>query len=89
MPPRPSRHLHVPGKPVVFANIWDVPSPNTMASLNHGDNELVHAVATASWALAAPLGLRDEELTFEHNNGYGSRIEEIVTEAVKAGGSAA
>ncbi|GAB0135714.1 hypothetical protein EsDP_00004041 [Epichloe bromicola] len=70
-----------------------------------------YAVATVSWALAAALGLQDEELTFEHNieairriapfaykagspaqrrsgylqDGYGSRIEEVVTEVVKAG----
>ncbi|KAK2596214.1 hypothetical protein QQS21_006362 [Conoideocrella luteorostrata] len=104
--------LHVPGKPIVFANVWDVPSFNTIAALNEGDSKLVHAVATASWALAASVGVQDEELTFEQNiaavrriaplakkaglplsadlqDGYGPRIEEVVSEAVKAGVSGA
>lgn len=104
--------LHVPSKPIVFANVWDIPSLNTVASLNDGDNKPVKAVATASWAIAAVNGIQDEELTFEQNiaairriaplaqkaglplssdlqDGYGSRIQEVVTEAVKAGISGA
>lgn len=104
--------LHVPGKPIIFANVWDVPSFNTIASLNEGGSKLVHAVATASWAIAASAGVQDEELTFEQNiaairkiaplanraglplsvdlqDGYGSQIEGVVSEVVKAGASGA
>ncbi|KAG5983097.1 hypothetical protein E4U55_000825 [Claviceps digitariae] len=104
--------LHVPGKPIVFANVWDVASLNAIISLNDGDTKLVQAVATASWAIAASAGVPDEDLTFEQNmdairrmlpfarkaglplsadlqDGYGSRIEGVIFEAVKAGVSGA
>lgn len=104
--------LHVPSKPIVFANVWDVPSLNTIASLNTPSTKLVQAVATASWAFAATHGVQDEELTLEQNleairriapfaakaglpfsadlqDGYGSKIEHVVTEAIKAGVSGA
>ncbi|POR33774.1 Uncharacterized protein TPAR_06037 [Tolypocladium paradoxum] len=104
--------LHVPKSPIVFANIWDVASLNTVLSLNDGDKMPVTAVATASWAVAAAVGSKDEELTFEQNleaisklaplchkanlplssdlqDGYGSRIEQVVAAAVKAGVSGA
>ncbi|OAA41739.1 Aldolase-type TIM barrel [Metarhizium rileyi] len=104
--------LHVPSKPIVFANIWDIPSLNAISSLNTPTSKLVQGVATASWAIAATHGLQDEELTAEQNlesikriasvatkaglplsvdlqDGYGSRIAEIVTEAVKAGAAGA
>lgn len=103
--------LHQPANPLIIPNIWDVPSLNAVASLNSGvdaDERPVKAVATASWALAHALGIKDEELTFEQNlaaidkigpvarslglplstdllDGYGSRIGEVVTAAVKAG----
>lgn len=103
--------LHQPSNPLIIPNIWDVPSLNAVASLNSdndGNEKPVKAVATASWALAHALGIKDEELTFEQNlaaiekigpvarslglplstdllDGYGSRIGEVVTAAVKAG----
>ena len=104
--------LHVPTKPVVFANVWDVSSFNTVVSVNEGDNKPVKAIATASWAIAATHGLQDEELSADQNleaigriaalankaglplsadlqDGYGSRIVEVVTAAVKSGISGA
>ncbi|OAQ65193.1 C6 transcription factor [Pochonia chlamydosporia 170] len=100
--------LHVPSKPIVFANIWDIPSLNAISTLNTPSSKLVQGVATASWAIAAANGVQDEELTAEQNleaikriapfaakaglpistdlqDGYGSRIADIVTQVVKAG----
>ena len=104
--------MHVPKSPIVLANIWDLSSLNAVLSLNQGDKKPVKAVATASWAIAAVIGGKDEELTYEQNmaaikqvaplceeaglpltadlqDGYGSRIEEVITAAVKAGASGA
>jgi 2-methylisocitrate lyase-like PEP mutase family enzyme len=74
--------LHVPGTPIVFSNVWDVPSFNAVASLNSDGGSLVKAVATASWAIAATLGLQDEELSQEQNL---SAIAKIAPLAQKAG----
>lgn len=59
--------LHVPSSPIVFPNVWDVSSFNTVVSLNNDSVKTVKAVATASWAVAATLGIKDEELTREQN----------------------
>lgn len=100
--------LHKPSKPLIIPNIWDIPSLNAVASLNSAESAPVKAVASASWAVAASLGVKDEELTYEQNleairkigpaaqklglplsvdlqDGYGSKIGEAVSAAVKAG----
>lgn len=100
--------LHVPSKPIIFANIWDVASLNAINSLNTPSSKLVQGVATTSWAIAAVNGQLDEDLTAEQTlesikriapfaakaglplsadlrDGYGSRISEVVTDAVNAG----
>ncbi|KAF5632858.1 carboxyphosphonoenolpyruvate phosphonomutase [Fusarium sp. NRRL 52700] len=59
--------LHKPSSPVVFPNIWDVASFQTVTSLNNGTSKPVKALATASWAVAATYGIQDEELTLEQN----------------------
>lgn len=64
--------LHVPGSPVVFPNIWDTASLQTVLSVNDSDQQQerpppLRAIATASYAIAASLGLKDEELTHEQN----------------------
>jgi 2-methylisocitrate lyase-like PEP mutase family enzyme len=105
---RTLKSLHIPSKPIVFANIWDLASANAVLSLNSATDKPVKAVATASWAIAATLGVQDQELTLDQNldairkiapavtkaglplsvdlqDGYGSRIEEVVAAAVKAG----
>jgi len=104
------RALHVPSKPLIILNVWDVASLNAVASLNNnsGGDKPVKAVATASWAVAASLGIKDEELSYEQNlaaiqtigpacrklglplsvdlqDGYGSKISEAVSAAIKAG----
>lgn len=59
--------LHTPSKPLIIPNIWDIPSLNAVASLNGAESAPVKAVASASWAVAASLGVKDEELTYEQN----------------------
>ncbi|KAJ6593375.1 phosphoenolpyruvate phosphomutase-domain-containing protein [Mycena capillaripes] len=62
--------LHQPGHPIVFANIYDIPSLTALLSLNTSapsDSSPVRAIATASYAIAETLGVRDEDLTFEQN----------------------
>ncbi|KAJ6438237.1 C6 transcription factor [Purpureocillium lavendulum] len=107
--------LHVSKSPIVFTNVWDVASFDTVLSLNDGaadGSKPVKAVATASWAVAATEGVADEDLSWEQNlaaisrvaprcraaglplssdlqDGYGARIEEVVTAAVRAGVSGA
>ena len=75
--------LHIPSKPIIFANIWDLSSFNALLSLNSAvDPKPVKAVATASWAFAAALGIKDEELTFEQNL---AAIRKIAPAVAKAG----
>jgi 2-methylisocitrate lyase-like PEP mutase family enzyme len=62
--------LHQPGHPIVFANIYDVSSLSALLSLNTGPPSgpgPVRAIATASYAIAETLGVRDEDLTFEQH----------------------
>ncbi|KAJ1325520.1 phosphoenolpyruvate mutase [Microdochium nivale] len=63
--------LHRPGSPVVFPNIWDTASLRTVLSINDDSDQQerspLKAIATASYAIAASLGLKDEELTHEQN----------------------
>lgn len=59
--------LHIPSSPIVFPNVWDIPSFNAVVSLNDGDSKPVKAIASASWAVAATLGIKDEDLTMEQN----------------------
>ena len=61
------KDLHVPSTPIIFANVWDLASFNAVTSLNTADSKSVKAIATASWAIAATLGIKDEELTLEQN----------------------
>ncbi|KAF5021754.1 hypothetical protein F66182_6204 [Fusarium sp. NRRL 66182] len=59
--------LHKPSSPIILPNVWDVASFNTVASLNTDGARPVKALATASWAIAAAHGIKDEELTLEQN----------------------
>lgn len=76
------KSLHVPSSPVIFTNVWDISSFNTVISLNSADSKPVKAVATASWAVAATLGIKDEELTREQNF---EAIAKIAPLAIAAG----
>ncbi|KAM0194672.1 hypothetical protein ACHAPA_005527 [Fusarium lateritium] len=104
--------LHTPHQPLIFANVWDIPSLNMVLSINTEEYKPVKAIATASWAFAAVLGIKDEDLTMEQNlnairclspivaraglplsvdlqDGYGSRIQDAVRQAVQAGAQGA
>ncbi|PTB69342.1 Phosphoenolpyruvate/pyruvate domain-containing protein [Trichoderma citrinoviride] len=74
--------LHKPGTPLVLSNIWDVSSLNAIVSLNSESSKPVKALATASWAIAASLGIKDEELTMFQNL---EAISHIAPLAEKAG----
>ncbi|KAJ6259614.1 hypothetical protein Dda_5252 [Drechslerella dactyloides] len=54
--------LHVPGTPLVLTNVHDAPSAAAVAS-----HSATKALATASYAIAAALGLKDANLTLEDN----------------------
>ena len=52
--------LHIPGQPLLLANVYDALSARTVAALPG-----CKALATASFALAQSIGKRDESLTLE------------------------
>jgi 2-methylisocitrate lyase-like PEP mutase family enzyme len=66
--------LHVPANPIIFTNIWDLPSLEALIALNDRDVKPVRAVATASWAIAATLGMADEDLSADQNLAAIARI---------------
>ncbi|KAI7764081.1 hypothetical protein LZL87_006463 [Fusarium oxysporum] len=59
--------LHIPSQLLIFVNVWDLASLNMVLCLNSEASKPVKAIATASWAFAASLGIKDEELTMEQN----------------------
>lgn len=102
------RALHKPGTPLVLANIYDLSSLYALLSLNTATNTPVQAIATASYAIAESLGVRDADLTYEAHfsslspiathvraadlpltidlqDGYGTRLEEAITSAIRLG----
>lgn len=68
------KKLHEPKSPIILANIWDVASLHSLLTLNTSQSQPVQAIATASWAIAEALGIRDEELTADQNLDTISRI---------------
>ncbi|KAJ9650313.1 hypothetical protein H2198_010379 [Neophaeococcomyces mojaviensis] len=64
--------LHKPGKPIVLANVWDIPSAHAVASLPS-----CKAVASASWAVAKAAGTEDDDLTLEQNLEAARKIGKI------------
>jgi 2-methylisocitrate lyase-like PEP mutase family enzyme len=63
------KKLHKPGDPVVVVNVWDASSAETAASVPG-----VKALATASYAVAATYGVKDNDLTYEQNMDAVARI---------------
>lgn len=67
-PPSPNhlaahfRSLHQPGHPLILANAYDAPTASLIASL-----PTAQAIATASFAIAATLGINDADLTKTQN----------------------
>ncbi|TCD67626.1 hypothetical protein EIP91_012191 [Steccherinum ochraceum] len=71
------KSLHIPGNPIILANIWDVPSLDAVVSLNFPSSQgPVRALATASYAIAESLGKRDDNIT---------RVVELGPHAKQAG----
>ncbi|KAF9874936.1 hypothetical protein CkaCkLH20_07630 [Colletotrichum karsti] len=64
---RELKELHTPSKPIILSNVWDLASLSAILSLNTAEDKPVKAIATASWAIAATLGVKDEDLTLEQN----------------------
>jgi 2-methylisocitrate lyase-like PEP mutase family enzyme len=56
------KSLHKPGKPIIFANVYDSLTARTVAELSSSK-----ALATASYAVARANGIEDDDLTFETN----------------------
>lgn len=80
--PRSLKLLHQPSNPLILPNIWDPPSLRAVLSLNTPASSPVKAVATASWAIADSLGIKDEELSLEQCL---ARLAELAPIAVSAG----
>ncbi|KAF4497882.1 C6 transcription factor [Fusarium agapanthi] len=64
---RTSKSLHIRSQSLIFANVWDLASLNMVLCLDSEASKPVKAIATASWAIAASLGMKDKDLTMEHN----------------------
>lgn len=75
------KDLHKSSNPVIIPNIWDVPSLRAVLSLNTPTSTPVKAVATASWAVADSLDIKDEELTLEQNLSRLAALAPIAREA--------
>ncbi|UKZ70782.1 uncharacterized protein TrAtP1_011751 [Trichoderma atroviride] len=73
--------LHKPGSPLVLSNVWDVTSLNAIVSLNSESSKPVKALATASFAIAATLGIKDEELSMVQNLELISKIAPLAEQA--------
>ena len=56
------KSLHVPGTPVLLANVHDASSAQSVAS-----QSLCKAIATASFAIAASQGVHDDDMTLLQN----------------------
>ncbi|KAK7043008.1 hypothetical protein VNI00_008746 [Paramarasmius palmivorus] len=66
--------LHVPGKPLVLANVYDCATTQAMLSLR----PQLKAIATASYGIASVAGLNDYTMTMEAHLDALSRIGTIV-----------
>lgn len=82
---RTLKALHKPGSPIVFANIFDPVSATTLLSLNESEPGLVKAAVTASYAVAAKLSIKDEELSLPQNLSSVSQFAPLVREAGQIG----
>ncbi|KAL7896702.1 phosphoenolpyruvate phosphomutase domain-containing protein [Trichoderma sp. SZMC 28014] len=73
--------LHNPGSPLVLSNVWDAASLNAIVSLNSESSKPVKALATASFAIAATLGIKDEELSMIQNLELISKVAPLAGQA--------
>jgi 2-methylisocitrate lyase-like PEP mutase family enzyme len=72
------RRLHVPGQPVVLANVWDAVSARAVASLPSSK-----ALATASYAVAASAGFEDDDMDMETNLRAAAAVAKVAKEFKK------
>jgi 2-methylisocitrate lyase-like PEP mutase family enzyme len=56
------RSSHKPGDPLILSNVWDCITAKSVTKVQG-----VKAIATASYSIAASLGLEDNELSLEKN----------------------
>lgn len=70
--------LHVPGEPVILANVWDVASARTVGSL-----PTAKALATASFAVALANDTEDALMTLETNLAAARAIGKVAAELNK------
>ncbi len=73
------KSLHVPGQPLVLANVWDASSAKAIAS-----HSRTKALATASYAIAMMVGVEDADLTLDLN----LRGIEMVAQGLRNAGKA-
>lgn len=71
------KSFHIPGDPLLLANVWDGASAAAIAS--HASTK---AIATASYAIAATQGLDDGNMTLQQNL---AGVRNVVTGLRKAG----
>jgi len=71
--------LHQPGKPLVLANVHDAYTANLLATAPEL-RQHVHALATASYALAATQNLADEALTKTTNLALAASIAKTASQ---------
>jgi 2-methylisocitrate lyase-like PEP mutase family enzyme len=67
--------MHIPGTPLLLANIYDATSARTVASLSG-----CKALATASYALAQSINKKDETLTLDDNLSLARPIAAVAAE---------
>ncbi|KGM14646.1 hypothetical protein N867_18300, partial [Actinotalea fermentans ATCC 43279 = JCM 9966 = DSM 3133] len=73
------RSLHTPGNPLVLVNVWDVLGARVVEAAG------ARAIASASWAVSASLGLPDGEgMTLADNLAVVGRIARAVDVPVTA-----
>lgn len=72
------RQLHKSGKPLVLANVYDVPSARAVAKLPSAK-----ALATASYAIAQANNTTDDDLDLETNLRHGELIAAVAREFKK------
>ncbi|KAF4438720.1 carboxyphosphonoenolpyruvate phosphonomutase [Fusarium acutatum] len=70
--------LHQPHSPVVFTNIYDAASAKAVASLPSAK-----ALATASYAVAATAGLKDDNLIMDLNTAAAAHIASAIKDFQK------
>ncbi|KAF2118607.1 phosphoenolpyruvate phosphomutase-domain-containing protein [Lophiotrema nucula] len=72
------KKLHVPGKPLILANVYDILFAQAAASLS-----TCKAIATASYAVARANGTEDDAMTMETNLDAVSGIGKVAVAAKK------